>query len=78
MIEAMIQSAQEVIPSFLFAVVVICFTCILVWFLIVRPTAWIADRNHVCLALLYFIFMIGVFIWIANAIRIFVQSGVIV
>ena len=78
MIEAMIQSAQEVIPSFLFAVVAICFTCLLVWFLIVKPTVYIGDHCHGFLAFLYFVFIIGVFIWVGNTIRILLQSGLVV
>ena len=78
MIEAMIQSAQEVIPSFLFAVVVICFALLLVWFLIVKPTIYISDYGHGYLALLYLIFITGVFIWAGDTIRILLQSGSVV
>ena len=78
MIEAMIQSAQEVIPSFLFAVVVICFACLLVWFLIIGPATYIAEYGHGLLASLYFIFIIGVFIWLGNTIRILIESGSVV
>lgn len=78
MIEAMIQSAQEVILPFLLAVVIICYTFLVVWYLIISPTVYIGDHCNGFLAFLYFVFIIGVFIWVGNTIRILVQSGLVV